>query len=139
MKHIKTIAITACAFATAAANATSGLINGDSLNAMHAPLLWICGIVALAVLMAIVYSVARFRHADTVAAQAFEKRRLREFVWALVPMAIVIAAAAPAVRESSPQAMQAHRTGIRDLVADVEATRLPVTGNLEAPTATARR
>ncbi|HTE41532.1 MAG TPA: cytochrome c oxidase subunit II transmembrane domain-containing protein [Steroidobacteraceae bacterium] len=139
MKTLKTMTAAALVLTTAAGHAAGEYADIDSLSAVHGPLLWICAFVALAVLTTIVFSVARFRHADAVAAQAFEKRRAREFVWALLPMAIVIAAAAPAIRESSPQAMQAHRTGIRDLVAHVDHTRLPVAGNLDAQAATVSR
>jgi heme/copper-type cytochrome/quinol oxidase subunit 2 len=138
MKTTNTIATAICGSMSVTAHA-AGDASVDSLGAVHGPLLWLCAIVAVAVLMAIVYSVARFRHVDAIAAQAFEQRRHREFIWALVPMAIVIAAAAPAVRDSSPQAMQAHRTGIRELVARVDHSRLPVTSTLDAQSATVSR
>jgi heme/copper-type cytochrome/quinol oxidase subunit 2 len=60
------------------------------------------------VLGAIVYSVAKFKHADANAGVARRHPRSRELLWALLPMAIVVAAAAPAVRDAEPQLARKH-------------------------------
>ena len=81
-----------------------------SLDDANSIVLWICAVLAMAVLSAIVYSVAVFRHADAQKSVASKHSRNRELFWALVPMAIVIAAAAPAVRDAEPQLARQQRS-----------------------------
>ena len=61
-----------------------------------APWLWFCVFVAIAVFATILYSIATFRSSNVRA-----RHSLREFIWAVVPIAIVIAAALPALNLGS--------------------------------------
>jgi heme/copper-type cytochrome/quinol oxidase subunit 2 len=80
-------------------------------------ILWSCALIAIVVLGAIVYSVAKFRHADANTAVARRHPRKRELLWALLPTAIVIAAAAPAVRDAEPQLAQRNLDANQVIVA----------------------
>ena len=57
---------------------------------MHLVILWSCAIVTVAVFGVMIHSIASFR--------ANGRRSLVEVLWALVPIAIFIGAALPAVR-----------------------------------------
>ena len=69
----------------------------DILGSAHLSILWLCVVVAALVFVAIVYSIVAFRPADVAKAAVHARNRVRELAWALVPIAIVVAAAAPAV------------------------------------------
>jgi heme/copper-type cytochrome/quinol oxidase subunit 2 len=62
-------------------------------------LMWACAAVAIAIFGAIIHSVATFRSAEERAGN-YQRRTLVEVVWAMVPILIVIAAAAPSFRMS---------------------------------------
>ena len=96
------------------------------------PILWICVAGGLLVLCCIVYSVANFRAVEGNAA-AFSRRRVSELLWALTPMAIVIAAAAPAVRDAEPQFAQKNKAPTA--IALVEHAGANATGKIETPSA----
>ena len=64
-------------------------------NLYIAPI-WACGCVALTVFAFMLYSIATFRRTPAEAAKM--KGTTAEVLWAIVPIAIVIAMAAPAVR-----------------------------------------
>jgi len=96
------------------------------------PVLWLCVAGGLLVLCCIVFSVANFRAGEANAA-AFARRRVRELFWALTPMAIVIAAAAPAVRDAEPQFAQKNRASTA--IALVEHTGVNPSGKIETPSA----
>jgi heme/copper-type cytochrome/quinol oxidase subunit 2 len=87
----------------------TGLI--EILASTQQSLLWICAIVAVLVFVAMVYSTVTFRadnsahdSAGNSAHNSAGRARhvAREFAWALVPIFIVVAAAAPAMRNAIP-------------------------------------
>jgi heme/copper-type cytochrome/quinol oxidase subunit 2 len=55
--------------------------------------IWLCVLVATVVFAIILYSIATFRPIDTTVT----RHSWGEFIWAIVPIAIVIAAAVPAL------------------------------------------
>jgi cytochrome c oxidase subunit 2 len=69
---------------------------------MYMSILWGCIIGAVLVFGVMVYSVATFRAEQTGTPASFRasfrRRSLIEVIWALIPIAICIAAALPAVR-----------------------------------------
>ena len=65
---------------------------------MYMSILWGCIISAVLVFGVMVYSVATFRAEQTGTPASFRRRSLIEVIWALIPIAICIAAALPAVR-----------------------------------------
>ena len=65
---------------------------------MHTAILWACAIVAVIVFGVMVHSIATFRGGPGPAPAGFRLAILREVIWALVPIAIFIGAALPAVR-----------------------------------------
>lgn len=69
----------------------------QDIPGLHIGLLWLCGLAAAAVFTAMLVSIASFRH--TFASQPASRTRgtATEIFWALVPIVIVIAMAAPAV------------------------------------------
>lgn len=68
----------------------------DADAGVMAPWLWLCVFAAMAVFATILYSIATFRSGNATA-----RHSLREFIWAVVPIAIVIAAALPALNLGS--------------------------------------
>lgn len=73
--------------------------------------LWSCVVLAIVVFGVIIYSVAAF-HAST----AHARDKTRELVWALVPIAIVVAAAAPAMKSFAPRL----KSGATSMIAKTE-------------------
>lgn len=67
-------------------------------------LMWVCAAVAIAIFGTILHSVATFRSAEERSSK-YERKTLIEVVWALVPILIVIAAAVPSFRLSTPPAV----------------------------------
>jgi len=66
---------------------------------MHTTILWTCTVVAVVVFGVMLYSVATFRGSNQDAGPAGMRRRsIVEFAWALIPIAICIGAALPAMR-----------------------------------------
>ena len=63
--------------------------------------MWVCTDVAIAIFGVILHSVATFRSSEERASK-YERKALVEVVWALVPILIVIAAAVPSFRLSTP-------------------------------------
>lgn len=102
--------------------------------AASAALLWLCAAGAAFVFVAMLYSIVRFPHAGR---SGTATRNLKEFAWALVPIAIVVGAAAPAIQEQALEHGQrvAHRS------AESAASIHPVAtkSELEVRTAAARR
>jgi heme/copper-type cytochrome/quinol oxidase subunit 2 len=83
----------------------TGLI--EILASTQQSLLWICAIVAVLVFAAMMYSTVTFRAHDSADNSAHNSSRrarhvAREFAWALVPIFIVIAAAAPSMKNAIP-------------------------------------
>lgn len=68
------------------------------MSAASAAALWICAAGAALVFGVMLASILRFPHAQRAGVVS---RNWREFVWALVPIVIVIAAAAPSLQERS--------------------------------------
>ena len=69
----------------------------EALGSMQSALLWICAIAALLVFAAMVYSTVTFR---PEANKPRVSKVAREFAWTLVPILIVVAAAAPSMRNA---------------------------------------
>lgn len=65
---------------------------------MYLNIIWLCAALALAICAILVYSVATFHTAQGSAPAAYRKSAAVEVVWALIPVAILVCAAAPAVR-----------------------------------------
>jgi cytochrome c oxidase subunit 2 len=70
---------------------------------MYLNIIWLCAALALAICAILVYSVATFRTAKGSAPAAYRKSAVVEVAWALIPVAIVVGAAAPAVRTLAHQ------------------------------------
>ncbi len=68
----------------------------QNFSEMHLALLWGCTGIAVAVFALMLWSVATFRRTPAAAAQT--RGTTAEVLWAVVPIAIVIAMAAPAVK-----------------------------------------
>ncbi|MBC7984136.1 MAG: hypothetical protein H7Y02_09805 [Candidatus Obscuribacterales bacterium] len=66
--------------------------------------LWFCAASAVIVFGAMIYSVVVFRPSPAATSNAYAQGKARELIWALVPIAIVVAAAAPAMRSGVPAA-----------------------------------
>jgi heme/copper-type cytochrome/quinol oxidase subunit 2 len=62
-------------------------------------LLWICAALAVAIFGAMLHSVATFR-VDTERPSRYRRATMIEVVWALIPILIVIAAAAPSFQQA---------------------------------------
>jgi heme/copper-type cytochrome/quinol oxidase subunit 2 len=69
-------------------------------HGLHAALLAVCASLAVVLFAALLYSImsARMRHAGHETPAMRKPRPIKEALWALIPIAIVIGAAAPAVR-----------------------------------------
>jgi heme/copper-type cytochrome/quinol oxidase subunit 2 len=65
---------------------------------MHFALLAACALAALVVFAVMLHSIATFRRARGVGPAAFIRSTLVETLWAIVPVAILFASAAPSVR-----------------------------------------
>jgi len=72
-------------------------------------ILWGCVAAALAVFGALLYSVAAYRHAPQAATDSMELRKAKELAWTLAPIAIMIAAAAPAIKNNDVRAQAEQR------------------------------
>ena len=69
----------------------------ENLQDVHAAILGVCTALALGVFCVILRSIALFGTA-TLSTGRYTRRRIAEVVWALVPIAIVVAAAMPAMQ-----------------------------------------
>ncbi|HVF16376.1 MAG TPA: cytochrome c oxidase subunit II transmembrane domain-containing protein [Steroidobacteraceae bacterium] len=67
-------------------------------------LMWICAALAVPIFGAILHSVATFR-ADNSRSTRYRRATVIEVVWALVPILIVIAAAAPSFQQAKGTAV----------------------------------
>jgi len=114
---------------SAVANAAQESSATEVLGDAFLPVLWICAAVATLVFGAIVYSVAAFSHSDA-AESAFDKRA-KEFAWSLVPMVIVIAAAAPAIKDMGSHSARASHLEHR-VIARAEHLRPSVPHELDS-------
>jgi cytochrome c oxidase subunit II len=65
---------------------------------MHVTIIWICAAVAAVIFSVMLYSVATFRSAPGAGTAAYRHSTIVEVLWALIPIAILVGAAAPAVR-----------------------------------------
>src|SRR5262245_46772349 len=65
---------------------------------MHFALLAACALAALVVFAVMLHSIATFRRARVAGLAAFIRSTLVEMLWAIVPVAILFASAAPSVR-----------------------------------------
>jgi cytochrome c oxidase subunit 2 len=65
---------------------------------MHMGILWGCAVIAVLVFGVMVYSIATFRAEQAGTPASFRRCSLVEVIWALIPIAICIGAALPAVR-----------------------------------------
>jgi len=87
------------------------------MNTASATMLLICTAAATLVFGAMLYSIAKFQHADEGGQNVRAQRTARnwqEFAWALVPIVIVIAAAAPSFQrdaEGSAERLAHHASG----------------------------
>jgi cytochrome c oxidase subunit 2 len=81
-----------------------------TLADVHTAVLWGCVAVTLAVFALLIHSIATFRRTPGDGAQ--KRNATAEVVWTLVPIIIVVATAAPAMRSlmtfDSPAAETAH-------------------------------
>jgi len=68
------------------------------ISNLHFALLVACTLIALAVFAVMLHSIATFRRVRGVGPAAFIRSTLVETLWAIVPVAILFASAAPAVR-----------------------------------------
>jgi heme/copper-type cytochrome/quinol oxidase subunit 2 len=59
---------------------------------------WLCAAIAVAVFATMIVSIATFGRPLRDCPPASESRKATEILWALIPIAIVLAAAAPALR-----------------------------------------
>jgi heme/copper-type cytochrome/quinol oxidase subunit 2 len=73
----------------------------EIFGGVQGSLLWICTVVAAMVFAALVYSTVTFRP-TVVSTSGQDWKVTRELAWALVPILIVIAAAAPAMKNVAP-------------------------------------
>ncbi len=73
----------------------------EVLGSVQLSLLWICVIVAAMVFAAMIYSTAAFGRSE-LGRRARTYRAMRELAWTVVPIFIVIAAAAPAMKSAIP-------------------------------------
>ena len=78
-------------------------------------ILWVCLAVAALVVIAIAYSTATFHSSNAIGTSVFAKAR--ELAWALVPIVIIVAAAAPAVTANFTQAHGDRAAPIADFFA----------------------
>jgi heme/copper-type cytochrome/quinol oxidase subunit 2 len=106
------------------------------MTGASAAILWVCAAGAGLVFGAMLYSIWAFPHKQLAGPAS---PRMREFVWALVPIAIVAAAAAPALRNVAPEATQRYaKRAVQDVVSTPAAPRSSHQ-ELEVRTAAAHR
>jgi len=76
-------------------------VAADSAGALFAAptWVWVCTAAAMLVFVAIIYSIGAFRPPGATKSHA---RNARELIWATVPIAIVVAAATPAMIDFAP-------------------------------------
>ena len=73
--------------------------SGD-LHNLHLVILWICGATAVAVFAAMIYSIVVHRKSQGGAMGNFHKKSSTEFIWTVIPFAIVVLMAIPAAKTS---------------------------------------
>lgn len=66
---------------------------------MYSTLVWCCILLASGVFGVMLYSVATHRGSAGAASGRYRRRLLLELLWAAVPIAIIVMAAMPALRE----------------------------------------
>ena len=72
---------------------------------MYAAALWTCAAFSVVIFGVLLYSVATFRKTSGPSAAAYRHSTAVEVLWALIPIVILVSAAAPAVRDlMDPQA-----------------------------------
>jgi cytochrome c oxidase subunit 2 len=64
---------------------------------MHTTILWICAALAAVIFAVMLYSVATFRSTPGAGTAAYRHSTIVEVLWALIPIVILVSAAAPAV------------------------------------------
>ena len=70
----------------------------SNLHGLHLAILWGCAAIGGIVVGFMLYSIATFPFLKGTGTTAFRARAVVELVWALIPVAILIGMAAPAVR-----------------------------------------
>ncbi len=70
----------------------------SKIHNLHIVILWICAVAAVAVFAAMIYSIFTHRKSQDEAAGNFHKRSSTEFIWTVIPFAIVVLMAIPAAK-----------------------------------------
>lgn len=65
---------------------------------MYALILWLCAAISTAVFGVMLYSIATFRATAGATPATFRRRTLVEILWAAIPIIIILATAAPAIK-----------------------------------------
>jgi cytochrome c oxidase subunit II len=65
---------------------------------MHVTIVWICAALAAVIFGVMLYSVATFRSAPGAGMAAYRHSTIVEVLWALIPIVILVSAAAPAIK-----------------------------------------
>jgi cytochrome c oxidase subunit II len=65
---------------------------------VYSTALWICALFATGIFAVMLYSVATFRSTPAASAAGYRRSAAAEILWALVPIIILVSAAAPALR-----------------------------------------
>jgi cytochrome c oxidase subunit II len=65
---------------------------------MYTLILWLCATTAVVVFGVMIYSIATFPASAGSAPATFRHRTLVEILWAVIPIVIILAMAAPAVK-----------------------------------------
>lgn len=78
---------------------------------MYSAILWICTVIALAVFGVMLYSIASFRGVQNTPT-TFHRRSAIEIIWALIPIAIFIGAAWPAVKMIGPSEIRIAESAV---------------------------
>jgi heme/copper-type cytochrome/quinol oxidase subunit 2 len=109
-----------------------------AFTGVHFTLLAVCALAALAVFAVMLHSIATFRKARATAPAGFLRSALAETLWAIVPVAILFGAAAPAVktvmetRRAEVAALAMNKPRVADARAhQADAPVLAVTENTE--------
>jgi cytochrome c oxidase subunit 2 len=94
---------------------------------MYLNIIWLCAALALAICAILVYSVATFRTTQGSAPAAYRRSAAAEVLWALIPVAILVCAAAPAVRTLANQSDLTTKPALVDSqtgsASDIQAAR----------------
>ena len=86
-------------FAENLPNISSELTPASSeIHNLHLVILWICVITAVAVFSAMIYSIYSHRKSQDGTAENFHKKSSTEFIWTVIPFAIVVLMAIPAAK-----------------------------------------